>query len=108
GVGLGERAAEHGEVLRKSERRPPVDQAMSRDDAVSGSHLVLHAEIATAMGDELVDFLEGARIEQQLDALGSRQLARGALPLQAVLPAAQLGALFEIFECPVGIHSYQR
>ena len=48
------------------------------------------------MGDELVDFLEGAGIEQQLDPLARRQLAGLVLALEALLAAAQFGAALEI------------
>ena len=51
------------------------------DDAVAGHDLLLHAEVAAAVGDELVDLLEGAGIEEQLDALARGQLAGLVLPL---------------------------
>ena len=50
------------------------------------------------MGDELVELLEGAGVEQQLDALARRQLAGLALPAQPLLAAAELGAPVEIGE----------
>jgi hypothetical protein len=45
------------------------------DDAVARDDLRVHAEVAAAVRDELVDLLEGAGIEQQVDALARRQLA---------------------------------
>ena len=50
------------------------------------------------MGDELVDFLERPRVEQQIDPLARRQLPRVVLPLQPIGAAAQLGASFEVLE----------
>ena len=41
--------------------------------------LLLHAEIAAAVADQLVDFLEGAFVEQQIDALAGGQFAFGVL-----------------------------
>jgi len=68
------------------------------DDAVAGNDLILHAEVDAAMGDELVHFLERARVEQQFDALARRQLAGVVVPLEPLVAAAQLGAAFEIGE----------
>ena len=50
------------------------------------------------MRDELVDLLERAGIEQQVDALARRELAGVVLPLQPLLAAAQLGAPLEVLE----------
>ena len=75
GVRLGQRAAEHGEVLREHEDGAPVDRAVAGDDAVA-QHLVLgHAEVGAAVGDQLVHLDEAARVAQQLDALARGQLA---------------------------------
>ena len=71
---------------------------MAGDDAVARDDLVVHPEIAAAVGDELVDLFEGAGIEQQLDPLAGGQLAGGVLPLEALGAAAQLGAAFEVVE----------
>ena len=49
-VGLGERAAEDGEVLGEDEDHAAVDRAPAGDDAVAGDLLALvHAEIGAAM-----------------------------------------------------------
>ena len=73
-----------------------VDQPVTRDDAVARHDLVLHPEIDAAMRDQLVDLLEGAGIEQQLDPLARRQLARIVMALETLGAAAQLGAAFEV------------
>ena len=98
---LGERAAEHGEVLGEDEDRAAVDGAPAGDDAVAGDLDLLHAEIGRAVLDEHVELLEGALVEQKLDALAGRQLAAAVLRLDALLAAAEarLGApLFKPFE----------
>ena len=107
GVGFRQRSAEHGEVLREREDLPAVDEAVAGDDAVTGNDLVRHAEIAAAVGDELVDLLERAGIEQQIDPLAGGQLAGGVLALEAIGAAAELGAPLEIVEESRGIHRSQ-
>ena len=54
----------------------------------------VHAEIGGAMLDEHVELLEGALVEQDLDALARRQLAALVLGRDALLAAAEprLGA----------------
>ena len=103
GVGFRQRAAEHGEVLREGEDLPAVDEAVAGDDAVAGNDLLIHAEVAAAVGDELVDFFEGAGIEQEIDPLARRQLSRIVLPLLAGLAAAQFGEAFEVRQGVSGI-----
>src|SRR3954469_22537999 len=60
--------------------------------------MLVHAEVAATVGDELIDLLEGARIEQQVDSLARRQLAGLVLTTQALLTAPQLRAALEVFE----------
>src|SRR3981081_2044819 len=47
-VRLGQRAAEHGEVLGKGEHGTTVDGAPAGDDAVAGNPAVLHDEVGRA------------------------------------------------------------
>jgi hypothetical protein len=49
------------------------------------------------MGNELVDFLERADVEEQIDALTGGQLARLVVAAQAIFPAALLRTPFEVF-----------
>ena len=99
---LGQRAAEHGEVLREHEHRASVDGAPAGDDAVARYFLALiHAEIGAAMGDEHVELFEGAVIQQQVDAFARGQLAAGMLRFDALEAAAKTGrcaALFKTIE----------
>ena len=74
-VGFGERAAEDGEILREDVDQAAVDAAVAGDEAVAGNALLVHAEIAAAVRDQLVQFLEGAFVEQQFDALARGELA---------------------------------
>jgi hypothetical protein len=76
---------------------------VSAHDAVAGDDLIGHAEVAAAMGDELVYFFEGARIEQQIDPFTRCELACLALAAQTLLAAAELGPPHQILQS-VGIH----
>jgi hypothetical protein len=76
---------------------------VSRDDAVPRHDLLFHAEVAAPVRHELVDFLEGAGVEQQVDALSRGQLARGVLAIEPVAAAAELGSFFKICENVVRI-----
>ena len=69
-----------------------------------GIELLVHAEVAAAVGDELVELLERAGIEQQLDPLARGQLAGVVLALEALLAAAELGAPLEVGEMSDRIH----
>ena len=69
---------------------------MAGHHAVARHDLVLHPEVDAAMGDQLVDLLEGAGIEQQLDPLARRQLAGVVMAFQALRAAAEFGAALEI------------
>ena len=86
GVGLRERSAEDGEVLREGTRDAPVHAAVAGDDTIPGHDLVIHAEVAAAVGDELVDLLERRRVEQQFDALARGELPRVALRSSVLRP----------------------
>ncbi len=96
-----ERAAEHGEVFREHEDLPAVHRAPAGDDAVARHLLLLHAEVAAAVLDESIEFLERALVEQEVDALARGQLAALVLRDDARLAAAELGfrtAVFQRFE----------
>jgi hypothetical protein len=48
------------------------------------------------VGDELVDFVERARIEEEVDPLAGGELAGVVLPFQALVTAAACGAALEV------------
>jgi len=48
--------------------------------------------------DEFVEFLERTGIEQEVDALAGRELARVVLPAQPLVAASELRAALEIGE----------
>jgi len=78
---------------------------MTGDDAVTGDELIGHPEIAGTMGDELVELLEGAGIEQDLDAFAGGELAGGVLLLAPRRAASELGPPFQIRERFVWLHN---
>ena len=83
---------------------------MAGDDAVAGNQQVriVHAEVAAAVGDELVGLDERPGIEEEVDALARRQLAGVVLLLEAIFAAAELGPALEILEMLDRIHLARR
>ena len=59
---------------------------------------LLHAEIGRAVLDEHVELLEGAPVEQKLDALAGGELAAAVLRLDALLAAAEAGLGAPLFK----------
>ena len=97
-VGLGERTAEHGEILREHKRLAPVHGAPTGDHAVARHLGLFHPEFDRAVFDEHVEFLERALVEQKLDALARGQLAAGVLRLDALEAAADFRAGAPLFK----------
>jgi hypothetical protein len=58
------------------------------------------------MRDELVEFFEGAGIEQEIDPFARGELAGVVLPAQPVLAAAELGPAFEIGKDVVRLQAF--
>ena len=104
GVGLRQRPAEDREVLGEDEDLTAFDQAVSRDDAVAGNQLLVHAEVAATVCDQPVELFEGPGIVEQLDPLASGQLAGGVLALEPIGAAAKLGAPIEVGEDVFWLH----
>ena len=89
-MGLGERAAEHGEILGEHEHGAAVHRAPGDDYTIARRfRRLVHAEIGRAVLDEHVELLEGVLIHQQRDALACGQLAALVLRIDARLPAAE-------------------
>ena len=86
-----ERAAEHREVLAEDIDLPAVDRAPAGDHAVAGEARRRHAEVGAAVGDEHVELLEAALVEQHLEPLARGELALGVLRGDPLLAAAQPG-----------------
>src|SRR5260370_39941262 len=74
-IAFGEGSAENGESLREDIDEAAFHAAVSCDEPVAGDDLLIHAEIAAAMGDQLVEFLEGVLVEQQFDALAGAKFS---------------------------------
>ena len=73
-------------------------QKVAGDGVVTGDLLLLHAEVGRAMLDEHVEFLEGACVEKDVDALAGGQLAAAMLGVDARLAAAHPGDLAAALE----------
>ena len=102
GVGLRQRAAEDGEVLGEDVDQPAVDGAVAADHAVAGDAALGHPEVGAAVGDQRIDLDERAGVEQQLHPLAGGQLAGGVLLVDALLAAAQAGALEAVLQLGQG------
>ena len=94
GVGLRQRPAEHGEVLREGVDETTIDAAAAGDDTVTRHDLILHPEVAAPMGYELVHLVEGTGVEEQIDPLPRGELPGGVLAGEALLtPTTQRASL---------------
>ena len=98
GVGFGERSAEDGEILGEDKHQAAFDAAVSGDEAVAVDLLLGHAEVVAAMRDQFVGLLEGAFVEQELDALAGRHLAFLVLFFTATLATAIFGELVTLLQ----------
>jgi hypothetical protein len=97
-MGFGKRAAEDGEILREDIDHAAIDRAPACHHAIACGALCLHAEIGAAVGDEHVEFFEGAFIQQQVDAFARGQLALGVLRVDAALASAHAGRVATCFK----------
>ena len=106
---LGQRAAEHGEVLREDVDQPAVDAAVAGDDAVAVELLLLEAEVGRPVRDEPVELDEAAFVEQEVEPLARGELALGVLRLDARGAAAllRLGAA-ALEEVELVAHGHRR
>ena len=88
---LGERTAEHGEVLRENVDQPPVDLPEAGNNAVPEVALLVQSEVRGAVGDERIEFHERPLVHEQIDAFAGGELALGVLLGDAILAATQAG-----------------
>ena len=84
-VHLAQRAAEDREVLGEDADLAPRDLPVAGNDPVPQGLVLLQPEVVGAVHPVAVQLDEGARVEQELDALAGRQLAAFALPLDGLL-----------------------
>ena len=98
-----ERAAEQREVLREEENLAAVDGAPAGDHTVGQRARVLDPEAVRAVAGQHVEFVERARVHEQVDAFTSRELAARVLALDRLgSPGVQrllspLGELRDVF-----------
>ena len=82
-----EGSAEHREVLGEDAHGSTVDGAVSGDHTVAVGAFLLQAEVVGAMSRKPVELLEGALVEESLDALHCGELALGVLLVDGSLSA---------------------
>src|SRR5262249_13719679 len=105
---FGKRSPEDGEVLCKDIDEAAVNAAIASDKAIAGDDLLLHPEIAAAVGDELVEFLEGVFVGQAFDPLERAEFAFVVLAGTALGSADFFGrgmAAAQFFESIHSAHS---
>ena len=99
-VCLGQRAAQHGEVLAVHKDQSAIDHAVARDHTITGNFVIAHAKVGATVLDEHVPLFEGALVEQDFDALTRREFAFGVLSVNALLATAHAGSgalVFKLF-----------
>mmetsp|Transcript_19341 Transcript_19341/g.57038 ORF Transcript_19341/g.57038 Transcript_19341/m.57038 type:complete len:481 (-) Transcript_19341:38-1480(-) len=101
-LGLGERPAEHREVLGAGEDRAAVDLTLACDDAVARKALLVHAKVHAPVGLDHVRLAEGARIEEHAQPLPRGQLAAGVLHRHALRAAALERLALEVADALAG------
>lgn len=77
-------AAAHREILAGNMHHTAGYAGAPGDHAIGRQIFLLHAEVGCAMPGESPDFLETVRIDQQLEALASRQFPGCMLLLDAL------------------------
>ena len=110
GVGLRERSAEHGEVLREGVDRTAVDPAGAGDDAVAGD-LRSGSSIPKSRQRCVTSLSVSTNVPgSKRKSMRSRAVSLPAvvLLLEAVFAAAQLGATLEVLEMLDWIHQPRR
>ena len=89
-MGLGERAAEHSEVLGEHVYQPAVDPAVAGDDTVTQEFLVGETEVGRSVGNEAVQLYEGPGVQEQIQPLPRGELALLVLLFDPLLASALL------------------
>ena len=91
--GLGERAAEDGEVLRKDVHQASVDRTATGHYAVAKDLLLVLSEVRAAVLYEHVHLFEAAFVEQHIDALTGGVFTALVLLSDGLFAATQAGFL---------------
>ena len=97
GEHLAQGAPEDGEVLREDEHLAAVDRAPAGDDAVRVGPLA-QAALSGPVAGQHVEFVEGPRVQQVVDALAGQELALGVLALHGPLGAGVPGLFLALCE----------
>ena len=84
------RAASHRKILACQVHQPSVDGRASRHHAIGGQFLLGHAEVGGPVPAKQSDLLKAALVHKPVHAFARGELARFVLPVNTLLPAAQL------------------
>ena len=89
-----DRSTQHGDILGIGEYQPSIDGPVAGDDTVPRDPLFLHAEIDGLALGQFVDFHKTVRIEQQVQALASRQFTSLMMTFNGFGAAAHFSIIF--------------
>jgi hypothetical protein len=73
---------------------------MAGHDSIAEVLLVLHAEVSAAVFFEPVEFLEGAFVQEEFDALARGHLPGRVLPFYSLAPTALERRAVSLFQLP--------
>jgi len=111
GLGSGERATKHGEVLRVRESNSTVDESLSGNHAIAVDLGFLHAKVGATMRHQLVVLHEAASVKEQFYALTCSKFVAGVLFVDARLSSAHhcifLDLLKSLDKCLPSLRSLQ-
>src|SRR5207249_1191450 len=86
---LGQGSTDYSEVLRKYKHATSVDLAVPGDHGIAEVMLLIEAELSGSMYDQLIEFFEGTRIQQQVEAFPGCEFSSFVLGFNAFQAAAQ-------------------
>ena len=97
-MGARKTSSEDSEILGEDVDHSPVDRAPAGDHAIARHLLLGHAELDGPVLDEHVELLEGALVEEQVDAFAGGELALAVLGGDALVAPALAGGFAAGFE----------
>ena len=108
-IRLAQRTAMRRKVVGVYKHLTPVNLSVTGHHAVARYLFLLHAEVRATVGNELIQFIESALVQQHVDAFARRHAPGGVLLLYLVYSATQRGAFIQFLKTRVyffSIHDY--
>ena len=108
-IRLAQRTAMRRKVVGVYKHLTSVNLSVTGHHAVARYLFLLHAEVRATVGNELIQFIESALVQQHVDAFARRHAPGGVLLLYLVYSATQRGAFIQFLKTRVyffSIHDY--